>query len=419
MTYVLVASSLFGCVSSDLTSDDDLSTDLAIEAPMLDASLEGDEADQLMGEDEELDQAPPPIDFPPLPETLGGERPATYILPSGHDPQVPAPLIILLHGFTGTAEGQNQYFRLSQQTEVSGAILLLPNGRTNPAGAQFWSATDYCCDFYNQGDDDVEYLLGLIEEIKGHLRVDSKRVALIGHSNGGFMSYRLACEASEVISHVVSLAGASWFDPAQCDTPSAPVSVLQIHGAWDLVIRYGGQREHAANPQAEWDVQGCWTEACGAQQTACAASSGCSALWTCVNSCGWDQNASECREMCINNAEPMDRTMWTEELVCGVNSGCTDDPSVAQAGYTSASESVQRWIERNQCSNSPIMEPQLDLDSSVIGRETTRQSWTQCDRETLIGLWTIERGNHVPPVTADFSQSILQWILSHPRQDAP
>jgi len=61
----------------------------------------------------------------------------------------------------------------------------------------------------------------------------------MGHSNGGFMSYRMACDLSERIASIASLAGATWDDPADC-APAAPVHVLQIHGTSDDTILYDG-----------------------------------------------------------------------------------------------------------------------------------------------------------------------------------
>ena len=85
----------------------------------------------------------------------------------------------------------------------------------------------------------MAYLTDVIADIQAELAIDPKRIALVGHSNGGFMSYRLACDQAGLVAAIVSLAGASFADPAEC-APSEPVSVAQIHGTADDVIRYGG-----------------------------------------------------------------------------------------------------------------------------------------------------------------------------------
>jgi polyhydroxybutyrate depolymerase len=93
--------------------------------------------------------------------------------------------------------------------------------------------------------DDVAYLRAVIRDVMARYPVDRRRVFVVGHSNGGFMAYRMACEASDLVAGVVSLAGATWKDPARC-RPRAPVAVLQIHGTEDGVIRYAGGRDPPA-----------------------------------------------------------------------------------------------------------------------------------------------------------------------------
>ena len=68
--------------------------------------------------------------------------------------------------------------------------------------------------------------------------VDGRRIYLIGHSNGGFMSYRMAYEHSDKISAIVSLAGANHRE--QRDPPPNAVHILQIHGTNDRIIDYQG-----------------------------------------------------------------------------------------------------------------------------------------------------------------------------------
>ena len=86
--------------------------------------------------------------------------------------------------------------------------------------------------------DDAGYLRALINEISRKFAVDRKRIYLIGHSNGGFMAHRMACENADLIAGIVSLAGATLLHPEAC-APSGPVNILQI-GTADPTIPYGG-----------------------------------------------------------------------------------------------------------------------------------------------------------------------------------
>jgi pimeloyl-ACP methyl ester carboxylesterase len=82
-------------------------------------------------------------------------------------------------------------------------------------------------------------LRALIEQVQLQLNIDSRSIHMFGHSNGGFMSYRMACDYADLIASIASLAGATYSDPLLC-TPTEPVHVLQMHGTADTVIQYGG-----------------------------------------------------------------------------------------------------------------------------------------------------------------------------------
>ena len=169
---------------------------------------------------------------------LSGARVARLRVPASYDASRPMPLVMLLHGYTSTSRAQDAYFGLSQRAEIDGFLLLLPEGRRDQRGQQFWNGTDACCDLFGVGGDDVSYLVGLILEAGQRYAVDSERVWVVGHSNGGFMAYRLACDGAP-ISAIVSLAGSEYADESICDG-APPLHVLQIHGDQDAVISYAG-----------------------------------------------------------------------------------------------------------------------------------------------------------------------------------
>ena len=161
-------------------------------------------------------------------------------VPSNPDPDASLPLIVSLHGFTSSGNQHENYFRLRNEIDDQQFLLCVPNGTTNFGGDRFWNATDYCCDFANEQPDDSGFLRGLIETIIADHPVDVDSIHVVGHSNGGFMSYRMACDHADLIASIGSLAGATFANPSSC-TPSEPVHVLQIHGTNDDVIRFDGQ----------------------------------------------------------------------------------------------------------------------------------------------------------------------------------
>jgi polyhydroxybutyrate depolymerase len=166
------------------------------------------------------------------------ERPYDVTIPPAYDGGTALPMVVLLHGYSADAASQDLYFGLSSLARQRGFFVVLPNGLRNASFLRFWNATDACCAFGQQVDD-VAYLTAVMDDMQRRFRIDPKRVYFAGHSNGGFMSHRMACERADRIAAIVSLAGAVWKDEAKC-TPSQPVSVLQVHGTLDAVILYGG-----------------------------------------------------------------------------------------------------------------------------------------------------------------------------------
>jgi polyhydroxybutyrate depolymerase len=166
-------------------------------------------------------------------------RPYSVFVPSGYDASTPTPLVLLLHGYTASGNIQELYFQIQPLAEERGFLYVHPDGLKDTAGNQYWNATDACCDIGNSGVDDSAYLRSIIDEVKATYNVDPKRVFLMGHSNGGFMSYRMACDHADAIAAIASLAGATYSDATKCK-PTEPVSVLQIHGTLDATIAYDG-----------------------------------------------------------------------------------------------------------------------------------------------------------------------------------
>ncbi len=195
--------------------------------------------------------APAEVDVPPEPVDVGrpvdvpaevarriAERPYRLVVPD-EVAATGAPLVILLHGYGTTGTVQDLYFGLSRATRARGILYAIPDGTLDASMRRFWNATEACCDFARAGIDDVGYLDAIIDDVSARHAVDPRRIFLVGHSNGGFMAHRMACERSGRIAAVVSLAGATFNTASQC-APTEPVAVLQVHGTSDGTIAYTG-----------------------------------------------------------------------------------------------------------------------------------------------------------------------------------
>jgi polyhydroxybutyrate depolymerase len=166
-------------------------------------------------------------------------RPYALRVPTGYRAGTPMPLVIVLHGYGTDGVVADELFGFGTILDERGFLLALPNGVPGRNGLRFWNATDACCDFGRTGVDDVAYLRAVIDDVGARYTIDPKRIFAVGHSNGGFMAHRLACDLSDRIAAIVSLAGAVWADPSSC-RPTEPISVAQLHGTADFLIRFDG-----------------------------------------------------------------------------------------------------------------------------------------------------------------------------------
>jgi polyhydroxybutyrate depolymerase len=176
------------------------------------------------------DPADPGTAFDPpaelhLPSTLGiGER---------------VPLLLVLHGFGVSSSLLIAKASLNQLADTKKFAYLAPEGARDSQGRPFWNAGPSCCDLEHRAPDDLKRLRELLDFSLKSSAIDRKRVFLIGYSNGAFMAQRLACEASEHLAGVISVAGAAPGPEVPCN-PTTPLSFLEIHGDADPVVHYDG-----------------------------------------------------------------------------------------------------------------------------------------------------------------------------------
>jgi polyhydroxybutyrate depolymerase len=145
-----------------------------------------------------------------------------------------------MHGYGADGMFEEAYMQLGDAAQAHGFLYAYGDGTIDPkTGLRFWNATDACCDGDNIPVDDVAYINAIRADVAQQYNVDPKRFFLVGHSNGGFMAHRYACDHAEQVAAIVSLAGAVWEDASRCK-PSEPVAVAEVHGDDDMTILYDG-----------------------------------------------------------------------------------------------------------------------------------------------------------------------------------
>jgi polyhydroxybutyrate depolymerase len=150
-------------------------------------------------------------------------------LPPSYDGAHRTPLVLDWHSLSGSAATQEAATGMDVVSDEFGFLLVYPD---SPDAS--WNG-GACCAFHAPDRDDVGFALALVQEIEQTACVNTHRVYSTGMSNGGFMSYRLACEASDVFAAVAPVSAKVGI--ADC-TPTRPVPVLAFHGTDDALVPY-------------------------------------------------------------------------------------------------------------------------------------------------------------------------------------
>ena len=167
-----------------------------------------------------------------------GGRTRTYLVhpPKGYDGKAPLALVLVLHGAVQGATNVERMSGMSAKADKERFLVTYPNGTSRSGLAPTWNA-GACCGYAQTNKvDDVGFLRALIDKLEHDYPVDPKRIFVTGISNGGMMSYRLACELADRVAAIAPVEGAQ---DIEC-RPSQPVSVLVFHGTADVLVPYNG-----------------------------------------------------------------------------------------------------------------------------------------------------------------------------------
>ena len=166
-----------------------------------------------------------------------------YILyiPSGFNNQQPAPVVFVFHGFGGDPLSLMDETGFNQLADKNGFFVVYPRGTSAS-----WNAGGCCGNAIAQNRDETAFVKQILVDLQTFAMIDPERVYATGISNGGMMSYRLACEMSDTFAAIAPVAGPLFYTPCE---PQEPVAVMHVHGPkLDSIVPFAGGTSSIRHP---------------------------------------------------------------------------------------------------------------------------------------------------------------------------
>ena len=168
----------------------------------------------------------------------GEAREYSIFLPQGYQAGMELPLVLNLHGLGSNGIQQTLYTQLANVADTANFIIVTPEGLVGTLGTG--ESSTHWNSYFGTGVDDLGFLNLLIDKMYTDYNVDLSRVYSTGMSNGGFMSYRLACELSDRITAIASITGSVLNQQLDNCTPSRAVPIMEVHGTSDEIVPFEG-----------------------------------------------------------------------------------------------------------------------------------------------------------------------------------
>lgn len=165
-----------------------------------------------------------------------GDLTRTYLLsvPKSYQPGMPTALVMVFHGQKTDAAYVADSAEMHEIGERDGFIVVYPQGLKNSWNSGGRKGENWA---EKNNIDDVGFVRAMVASLSQQFSIDRRRIYAAGISNGGRMSYRLACDAADLVAAIASVAGP--LTRANCN-PSQAVSILHIHGTRDWINPYEG-----------------------------------------------------------------------------------------------------------------------------------------------------------------------------------
>ena len=185
-----------------------------------------------------------------------------YILyvPASYNSGNPTPLLFNFHGYTSNASQQMWYGDFRSIADTANFLLVHPQGQADSTGNTHWNVG-----WNGSIGDDIGFTAALIDSLSAEYNINQDRIYSTGMSNGGFMSFNLACNLSHRFAAIASVTGSMGPLMMYNCNPTHPTPVMAIHGTLDATVPYAGSSWVKSIP----DVLAYWTahNQCDTQST--------------------------------------------------------------------------------------------------------------------------------------------------------
>ena len=158
-------------------------------------------------------------------------------IPAIYNDSAAVPLIINYHGFGSNDFEQMNYGDFRPIADTANFLVVQPQGELFN-GITHWNVGGWTL---GSTIDDIGFTAALIDSLSLLYNIDANRVYATGMSNGGFMSFLLACQLGDKIAAVAPVAGSMTPETYDECSPNHSVPILQFHGTSDDVVSYDGE----------------------------------------------------------------------------------------------------------------------------------------------------------------------------------
>ena len=172
----------------------------------------------------------------------GKSREYLIHVPSSYENNQPLALLISFHGYGNTANEIMELSKLNDLADTNNFIVVYPQGLTFQ-GVTHWNVGGFT---NGSTSNDVGFINSVLDDLEANYNINTNKIYACGESNGGFMSFLLACQLSERIAAIASVIGSMTPEMYNGCNPNHQMPVLQLHGTSDNLVPYQGQSDMIA-----------------------------------------------------------------------------------------------------------------------------------------------------------------------------